>query len=99
MLNVSDLEKVTRTYLSTEEISNIRRAYEFGQKAHKGQLRKSGEPFIHHPLEVARILADMHMDYQTLCAAILHDVIEDTDTAKSEIHNCLIKMLLSWWTA
>jgi GTP diphosphokinase / guanosine-3',5'-bis(diphosphate) 3'-diphosphatase len=91
MLNVSDLEKVTRTYLSASEISKIRRAYEFGQKAHEGQRRKSGEPFIHHPLEVARILADMHMDYKTLCAAILHDVIEDTKTAKDEIRKLFDK--------
>ncbi len=63
----------------------MRRAYELGSKAHEGQHRKSGEPYIHHPLEVARILSDMHMDYQTLSAAILHDVIEDTDTAKAEI--------------
>ena len=85
MLNVNDLEKLTRGYLPDNEVTSIRRAYEFGLKAHEGQLRKSGEPFIHHPLEVAKILADMHMDYQTLCAAILHDVIEDTETAKDEI--------------
>jgi len=91
MLNFNDLEKSTRNYLSDTEISNIRRAYEFGVKAHEGQLRKSGEPFIHHPLEVAGILADMHMDYQTICAAILHDVIEDTETAKSEIRKLFDK--------
>ncbi|MGK0297681.1 MAG: guanosine-3',5'-bis(diphosphate) 3'-pyrophosphohydrolase [Gammaproteobacteria bacterium] len=91
MLNFNDLEKSTRSYLSDTEISNIRRAYEFGVKAHEGQLRKSGEPFIQHPLEVACILADMHMDYQTICAAILHDVIEDTETAKSEIRKLFDK--------
>ena len=91
MLNFNDLEKTTRSYLSDTEISNIRRAFEFGVKAHEGQLRKSGEPFIHHPLEVACILADMHMDYQTICAAILHDVIEDTETAKSEIRKLFDK--------
>lgn len=85
MFTVSDLEKFTRGYLPAAEVASIRRAYEFGSKAHEGQHRKSGEPYIHHPLEVARILADMHMDYQTLSAAILHDVIEDTHTAKTEI--------------
>jgi len=85
MFNVSDLEKFTRSYLPPNEVATIRRAYEFGSKAHEGQHRKSGEPYIHHPLEVARILADMHMDFQTLSAAILHDVIEDTHTAKEEI--------------
>jgi guanosine-3',5'-bis(diphosphate) 3'-pyrophosphohydrolase len=87
MYTVSDLEKHTRTYLPQNEVNSIRRAYEFGLKAHEGQTRKSGEPYIHHPLEVARILADMHMDYQTLSAAILHDVIEDTETAKEEIRS------------
>src|SRR5687768_12343088 len=85
MFTVSDLERLTRSYLPQNEVTSIRRAYEFGSKAHEGQHRKSGEPYIHHPLEVARILSDMHMDYQTLSAAILHDVIEDTDTAKAEI--------------
>jgi guanosine-3',5'-bis(diphosphate) 3'-pyrophosphohydrolase len=87
MYTVSDLEKHTRTYLPQNEVNKIRRAYEFGLKAHDGQTRKSGEPYIHHPLEVARILADMHMDYQTLSAAILHDVIEDTETVKEEIRS------------
>ena len=85
MPSVNELEKVTRTYLPESEVKSIRRAYEFGLKAHEGQIRKSGEPYISHPVEVARILADMHMDYQTLCAAILHDVIEDTETVKEEI--------------
>jgi len=85
MFTVSDLERLTRSYLPQTEVNSIRRAYEFGLKAHEGQRRKSGEPYIHHPLEVAKILADMHMDYQTLSAAILHDVIEDTETAKEEI--------------
>ncbi|MEX2352601.1 MAG: RelA/SpoT family protein, partial [Gammaproteobacteria bacterium] len=87
MYTVSDLEKITRAYLPQKEVSKVRRAYEFSLKAHDGQWRKSGEPYIHHPLEVARILADMHMDYQTLSAAILHDVIEDTATAKEEIRH------------
>lgn len=85
MFTVSDLEKFTRSYLPPDEVETIRDAYEFGSMAHAGQHRKSGEPYIHHPLEVARILADMHMDYQTLSAAILHDVIEDTQIAKAEI--------------
>jgi len=83
---INELEKITRSYLPPEEMGRVRTAYEFGALAHEGQHRRSGEPYIHHPLEVARILADMHMDYQTLVAAILHDVIEDTETAKAEIH-------------
>ena len=85
MTTISELEKRIGDYLTSDEVEKVRRAYEFGAIAHEGQHRKSGEPYIHHPLEVAGILGDMHMDHQTLVAAILHDVIEDTDTAKNEI--------------
>ncbi|MCZ6526188.1 MAG: RelA/SpoT family protein [Gammaproteobacteria bacterium] len=85
MYTINDLEKLIRSYLETDEVLKVRRAYEFSAKAHAGQHRVSGEAYIHHPLEVAHILADMHMDHQTLIAAILHDVIEDTPTAKTEI--------------
>ena len=85
MTSIGELKKVTRSYLTSEEVEKVARAYEFSAKAHEGQHRKSGEPYIHHPLEVARILAEMHMDYPTLAAAILHDVIEDTPTLKDEI--------------
>jgi guanosine-3',5'-bis(diphosphate) 3'-pyrophosphohydrolase len=91
MYAVNELEKVTRTYLPASEIDSVLRAYEFSLKAHEGQVRKSGEPYIIHPIEVAKILADMHMDYQTLCAAMLHDVIEDTETAKKEIKSLFDK--------
>ncbi|MEM7027144.1 MAG: RelA/SpoT family protein, partial [Pseudomonadota bacterium] len=85
MLTITELSKSIGTYLQPEQVENIQRAYQFGAKAHEGQKRASGEPYIHHPLEVAKILGDMHMDHQTIVAAILHDVIEDTDTAKTEI--------------
>lgn len=85
MTSINELRKITSTYLSADEVDKVARAYEFSAKAHEGQHRKSGEPYIHHPLEVARILAEMHMDYPTLAAAILHDVIEDTPTLKNEI--------------
>ncbi len=70
------------SYLTADQIHEVRRAFEFGSEAHKGQTRQTGEPYIFHPLAVARILAEMHMDYKCLMAAILHDVIEDTPTAK-----------------
>ncbi|HET9680373.1 MAG TPA: bifunctional GTP diphosphokinase/guanosine-3',5'-bis pyrophosphate 3'-pyrophosphohydrolase [Gammaproteobacteria bacterium] len=73
------------TYLPPDQVAGVRRAYEFGAHAHEGQKRLSGEPYISHPLAVARILADMRMDHHTLMAAILHDVIEDTPTAKEHI--------------
>lgn len=63
------------------------RAYHYAERAHKGQFRRSGEPYITHPLAVANILTDMHMDHQSLMAAMLHDVIEDTDFSKVEIAN------------
>ncbi len=85
MQGLNDLLKKIRTYLPDDQVEAVRTAYLFGAKAHEGQHRVSGEPYIYHPLEVACILADMHMDHQTLIAALLHDVIEDTDTAKKEI--------------
>jgi RelA/SpoT family (p)ppGpp synthetase len=84
-LEIDDLCKRARSYLTPTQISKVRRAYQFGAKAHDGQLRKSGEPYIQHPLEVANILAEMHMDHETLVAAILHDVLEDTGIAKDKI--------------
>ncbi|HEX5674115.1 MAG TPA: HD domain-containing protein, partial [Azonexus sp.] len=72
-------------YLSPDEISQIEQAYEFSRSAHEGQFRKSGEPYISHPLAVAGILAGWHLDAQTLCAALLHDVVEDTPATASEI--------------
>jgi guanosine-3',5'-bis(diphosphate) 3'-pyrophosphohydrolase len=84
-LLVSDLCEVLETYLPPEAVANVYRAYLFGAEAHKGQMRKSGEPYIHHPLEVAHILAGMHLDSRSLMAAVLHDTIEDTATAKDQI--------------
>jgi guanosine-3',5'-bis(diphosphate) 3'-pyrophosphohydrolase len=70
------------TYLSTEQIQLVRRAYFYAEQAHTGQRRRSGEPYIIHPLAVANILADMRLDHQSLMAAMLHDVIEDTGIPK-----------------
>lgn len=72
-------------YLSPEEIGAVEEAYEFSRQAHEGQYRKSGEPYISHPLAVAGILAGWHLDAQTLCAALLHDVVEDTPATAGEI--------------
>ncbi|MEE8234518.1 MAG: bifunctional (p)ppGpp synthetase/guanosine-3',5'-bis(diphosphate) 3'-pyrophosphohydrolase [Gammaproteobacteria bacterium] len=85
MYQVSDLTKLVSSYLDPHQIERIFQAYQFSAKAHEGQQRLSGEPYIHHPLEVAHILGEMHMDHHTIMAAILHDVIEDTPTAKEEI--------------
>ena len=74
-------------YLKPEDISQLQNAYFFSQSAHSGQYRKSGEPYISHPLAVASILGKLHLDTQTLTAALLHDVMEDTHISKSEISN------------
>jgi GTP pyrophosphokinase len=75
----------TSQYLKPEDIAQLKNAYSFGQGAHFGQFRKSGEPYISHPLAVARILGTLHLDAPTLTAALLHDVVEDTDISKAEI--------------
>ncbi len=85
MYQVSDLTNVISSYLDPQQIDRVFQAYQFSAEAHEGQQRISGEPYIHHPLEVAGILGEMHMDHQTLMAAILHDVLEDTHTAKDDI--------------
>ncbi|MBM2829378.1 MAG: diphosphokinase [Gammaproteobacteria bacterium] len=85
MHQINDLVRQVSSYLTPYQVEKIKQAYSFGARVHEGQHRVSGEPYIYHPLEVAHILADMHMDHQTLIAALLHDVIEDTATAKQEI--------------
>jgi len=72
-------------YLKPEDISQLQSAYQFSETAHHGQFRKSGEPYISHPLAVANILAQWHLDSQALTAALLHDVMEDTSVTKGEI--------------
>ncbi|MGA8277449.1 MAG: bifunctional (p)ppGpp synthetase/guanosine-3',5'-bis(diphosphate) 3'-pyrophosphohydrolase [Rhodanobacteraceae bacterium] len=72
------LELRLAAYMPPEQVENVRRAYELGARAHKGQTRKSGEPYITHPVAVASILADLGMDAETIIAAMLHDTLEDT---------------------
>ncbi len=72
-------------YLPEHQLRVIMDAYEMGTVAHEGQRRHSGEPYITHPIAVASILADLHLDHQTIAAAILHDVIEDTTVEKEHI--------------
>ncbi len=82
---ISQLLDKLEAYLSPAQVERVREAYEFGAEKHHGQKRVSGEPYITHPVAVADILADLRLDADTLVAAILHDVIEDTPTAKAEI--------------
>jgi guanosine-3',5'-bis(diphosphate) 3'-pyrophosphohydrolase len=82
---ISQLLEVTNNYLDSDAQKSVYDAYLFGAQAHQEQTRKSGEAYIHHPLAVALILANMQIDSRTLIAAILHDVLEDTDVTRKEL--------------
>ncbi|MBQ7117456.1 MAG: bifunctional (p)ppGpp synthetase/guanosine-3',5'-bis(diphosphate) 3'-pyrophosphohydrolase, partial [Clostridia bacterium] len=79
------LVEAVRESFSKEDIEKIKKAFAIADEAHKQQRRRSGEPYIIHPIAVARILADMGMDADSVCAALLHDVVEDTPTTSEEI--------------
>ena len=83
----ADLKLLTEklTYLTDEQIKLITSAHAYASRAHDGQWRRTGHEYISHPTAVASILADMRMDHQTLMAALLHDVIEDSSTSKSSL--------------
>ncbi|MGY0219537.1 bifunctional GTP diphosphokinase/guanosine-3',5'-bis pyrophosphate 3'-pyrophosphohydrolase [Endozoicomonadaceae bacterium StTr2] len=85
MPDIDALALRLKSYLPEEQVNQVRRAYYYAEQAHDTQTRRSGEPYIIHPLAVAEILADMHMDHQSLMAAMLHDVIEDTGIKKDAI--------------
>lgn len=82
-------EKLYQTLESSgmgkEDLEKVKKAYEFARNAHEGQKRRSGEPFIIHPVAVAQILADMNMDAVSICAALLHDVVEDTPASSEDV--------------
>ena len=77
-MGIEQLLEKAATYLKENDLQRIREAYEFADEAHHGQVRKSGEPYILHPLAVADILVNMQMDVTSVIAALLHDVVEDT---------------------
>jgi len=82
---VEGLAEELSTYLDTSRINQVRRAYYYAEQAHEGQMRRSGDHYITHPLAVARILAELKLDHQSLMAAMLHDVIEDTGIPKDAL--------------
>ncbi|NII09803.1 bifunctional (p)ppGpp synthetase/guanosine-3',5'-bis(diphosphate) 3'-pyrophosphohydrolase [Oleiagrimonas sp. C23AA] len=86
--DVLDLEQLLSGYLPEAQVRQVRQAYLIGAEAHAGQTRKSGEPYITHPVAVARILAEQAMDAETIIAAILHDTLEDTGLARERIVEC-----------
>ena len=85
MQTIEALSHRLSSYLESPQINLVRRAYFYAEQAHDGQKRRSGEAYVTHPLAVADILATMHMDHQSLMAAMLHDVIEDTGISKKAI--------------
>ncbi len=84
-MHFAELNKQLAEYLNKDQLDLINLAYVTAEKAHSGQVRSSGDEYITHPVAVAKILADMHMDYQSIIAAMLHDVLEDTSITKEEI--------------
>ena len=82
---IDALARVLETYMTADQVDEVRRAHALGQQVHSGQMRSSDEPYIYHPLAVARILAEMRLDHVTIIAAILHDAIEDTEVTKEEL--------------
>ncbi|AYH42012.1 bifunctional (p)ppGpp synthetase/guanosine-3',5'-bis(diphosphate) 3'-pyrophosphohydrolase [Azoarcus sp. DN11] len=84
-LDFAELKAKLATYLKPEDVGRVEAAYHFAANAHEGQFRISGDPYISHPVAVADIVADWHLDPQALMAALLHDVMEDTHISKQEI--------------
>ena len=84
-IGLDRLNRRIEKYLPADQVAQITKSYEFAAKAHEGQQRYSGEPYISHPVAVATILAELKLDAQTLMAALLHDVIEDTGVPKTDI--------------
>jgi len=84
-MTINDLLTETKKYLTPDDMEKIRRAYDLANKAHKGAVRRSGEPYIQHPLEVALLLAGMRIDADGIISALLHDVVEDTDCTLEDL--------------
>ena len=84
-LLISSLLGKLETYLDREALADVYRAYLYAAEAHEDQIRRSGEPYIYHPIAVAAILAEMRMDSRTVMGAILHDVIEDTTISRAQL--------------
>lgn len=84
-LTIDDLCFAATNYLESRQVDDIRKAYHFAEEAHQEQKRRSGEPYITHPLAVAHVLAMMHMDHECIMAGLLHDVIEDTEVSREAL--------------
>ena len=85
MADVDLLVEEVSAYLKPQDVEHVREAIEFSRAAHQGQKRQSGDPYVTHPIAVARILIALHLDVQAVIAALLHDVVEDTDTTPEQV--------------
>ena len=85
MIRINEITDKVSTYIDNPDLDLIQRAYVFSAQAHDGVVRRSGEPYISHPMNVAYLLADMQLDEATVAAGLLHDTVEDTDTSVDEI--------------
>ena len=86
-ITIKDVINKRKEHSRRVDIKLIMRAYRLANEKHKGQKRSSGEPYIIHPLNVAYILADIGLDDSTICAALLHDIVEDTDVTDKELRS------------
>ena len=86
-ITIDSLIERVSTYMSEEEIGEIKKAYEYASKMHFGVKRLTGENYIEHPLNVAYILTDINADCPTICAGLLHDILEDCDVTKQEFED------------
>src|SRR5919109_3898256 len=85
MIRLNDILERVNTYRPEADLDLIKKAYVYSAKVHQGQIRKSGEPYLVHPLEVAGLLAEMRLDEASIVTGLLHDTIEDTLATKGEI--------------
>ena len=93
---LEDILTVASSYITSEESLNIiKKAHDIATKMHEGQFRKSGDPYVQHPIEVAYILANLHTGPNTIAAALVHDVLEDTNMSKEEMEELLGKDIVN----
>jgi GTP diphosphokinase / guanosine-3',5'-bis(diphosphate) 3'-diphosphatase len=85
VLLVNELVQRVRNYHPSSDLSVIERAYQFAEYAHRSQVRKSGDPYFVHPVRVAEELVGMQLDVASICAGLLHDVVEDTESTVDDI--------------
>ena len=87
MIRINQITDQVATYIDNPDLDLIQRAYVFSAQAHDGVVRRSGEPYISHPMNVAYLLATMQLDEATVAAGLLHDTVEDTETTVDEIED------------